>query len=226
MDTTTQRSGPAPTGRQNQRLWAEFVGLFVAPPVLLAVFLPPSAMFLVLLAVTVLGIVLLNRTPSFQWRELSEKWSQIDWRIVLGFAAVTAVANLALVALVMPEAFLNLFRLNPAIWLMVMVLYPFVSALPQEIVFRPLFFRRFGPILPRGVAALIMNAAIFSLAHLLYWNWIVSLMTFVGGLIFAWAYEVRRSFPLAVVLHAVAGDILFTVGTGMLFFTGTVVRPF
>ena len=32
---------------------------------------------------------------------------------------------------------------------MIAALYPLLSALPQEIVFRPLFFRHYGALLPR-----------------------------------------------------------------------------
>lgn len=209
-----------------RQLWLELFGLFVATPVVVAVFLPPSTMLLVLLLVTVVGMVLLHRTPGFHWRDLAVGWRQIEWRIVAVFGLLTAAVSFAIVALVIPDAFLILWRLNPVAWLVVMALYPVLSALPQEILFRPLFFRRYASILPHGHAALLLNAGVFSLAHLLYWNGIVAAMTFAGGLAFAWAYQVKRSFPLAVALHAVAGNILFTVGTGMLFYTGTIVRPF
>jgi membrane protease YdiL (CAAX protease family) len=60
----------------------------------------------------------------------------------------------------------------------------------------------------------------------MYWSWIVAAMTFAGGIAFAWAYARRGSFPLAVVLHAVAGQIVFLLGLGMFFYSGTVERPF
>lgn len=208
------------------RLITEFVGLFVMTPVGVALFLPPSAMLGALLAVTVVGVFLLHRTPGFSWSDLTLGWRQIEWRIVVQSSVVTLAVSLALVALVVPDGFLMLYRFSPVAWLAVMVLYPILSAFPQEVLFRPLFFRRYGPILPSGRGALVLNAAIFSLAHLLYWNWIVTILTFAGGLAFAWAYEEKKSFPLAVVLHAVAGNILFTVGIGILFVTGTVERPF
>ena len=71
-----------------------------------------------------------------------------------------------------------------------------------------------------------LNAALFSFAHLMYWSGVVALMTFAGGLVFAWAYVRRGSFALAVVLHSVAGVILFAAGLGIYFYSGNVVRPF
>lgn len=217
-------AGPADC--RSRQLWTELLALFVAAPVVFAVILPPTAMFPVLFVVTVLGMILLHRTPGFGWRDLAQGWGRIDWRAVAVFALATTLVSAAVTVAVLPDRWFVVWRMSPRVWLAIMVLYPVVSALPQEIVFRPLFFRRYAPILPAGRAALVLNAALFSLAHLLYWNWIVAAMTFAGGLAFAWAYEVRRSFPLAVALHAVAGNILFTLGTGMLFYTGTIVRPF
>ena len=76
-----------------------------------------------------------------------------------------------------------------------------------------------------GPAALIVNAGIFSLAHLMYWSPVVLAMTFVGGWLFARAY-VLRGFPAAWVLHAVGGNAVFAVGLGVWFYSGNVVRPF
>ena len=93
--------------------------------------------------------------------------------------------------------------------------------------FRPLFFRRYGSLLPDGrVAPIVLNAAIFSFAHLMYWSWVVAAMTFAGGLAFAWSYRVRGNFPEAVVSHSVAGIIVFVLGLGVFFYSGNVERPF
>ena len=72
---------------------------------------------------------------------------------------------------------------------------------------------------------MLANAALFSLAHLMYWSWVVAVLTFAGGWIFAQTYQ-RRGFPAAWVLHAIAGNVLFTVGMGRYFWSGNVVAPF
>jgi membrane protease YdiL (CAAX protease family) len=174
--------------------------------------------------VTAVGILLLARTPGFRWRELLA--GRIRWGEVAAFAVLTAVVAGLVVALKAPESAFFLIRNNPALMAMILVLYPPLSALPQELVFRPLFFRRYGALLPAGPVALWLNAAVFSWAHLLFWNWIVAAMTFAGGLVFAHAYRVRASFAQAVVLHAVAGNILFAFGLGIFFYTGNVSQPF
>lgn len=206
------------------RLAAEFAALFLAAPLVLALALPPSAMFPALFAVTAAGLVLLARTPGFAWREL--RLGPVRWREVALFAGLTAAVCAAVIALTAPGSAFLLMRVNPALMAAILVLYPVLSALPQEVVFRALYFRRYGAILPGGAAGLALNAAVFAWAHLLFWNGIVMAMTFAGGLAFAHAYRVRASFPQAVVMHAVAGNIVFLFGLGIFFYTGNIQRPF
>jgi membrane protease YdiL (CAAX protease family) len=211
------------------RRWlrAEFATLYLFAPVALAVFLPPSAMFPALFAVTALGLVLLHLTPGFHWRELFRGAGRIGWGRVAAVAVATAALGYAVVQATSPGSFLALPRRNPQLMLMIATLYPLLSALPQEIVFRPLFFRRYGSLLPDGRGAqIVLNAAIFSFAHLMYWSWIVAAMTFAGGLAFAWSYRAKGNFPEAVVSHSIAGIILFALGLGVFFYSGNVERPF
>jgi hypothetical protein len=191
---------------------------------MLALALPPSAMLPLLFAVTLVGLALLARTSGFRWRELVRGWGRIDWRAVGAAGAVTAAVCGALVWLLVPGQALMLPRDMPGLWLTIMALYPLLSALPQEVVFRPLFFRRYGALFPSERAALLVNAAVFALAHLMFWNWVALALSFAGGLIFALGY-LRRGFPTAVALHAFCGAIVFTSGIGTFFYHGAVPGP-
>jgi membrane protease YdiL (CAAX protease family) len=206
-----------------RRLWAECALLYLALPLAIAIVLPPGSMFPALFAATGLGLWLLHRTHGFAWRDLAR--GRIDWRLVAAFAAVTLAVALG-VALATSGDPLRFVRERPGFFVLVMIFYPILSALPQELLFRVLWFRRYGGILPGGGAGLVLNAAIFALAHLMYWSGIVAAMTFAGGLAFAWAYQRRGSFAMAVVLHALAGQIVFALGLGMFFYSGNVARPF
>ncbi|ULB08666.1 CPBP family intramembrane metalloprotease [Cereibacter azotoformans] len=214
------------TSSSRTRLWAEFVSFYLFVPVVIALFLPPSQMFLALFAFTALGLVLLGLTPDFDWSHLVRGWRAIDGPLVAGFALATLAGAVAIVLATRPERLFDLARDHPAMLVAVLLLYPFLSVLPQEVIFRPLFFRRYGALLPPGWARIVINAALFSLVHLMYWSGLVALLTFCGGLVFGWAYETRRSFPMAVVLHAVAGGIMFAAGLGAHFVAANAVRPF
>lgn len=208
------------------RLRAEFAAFYVGVPVAAALLLPAGWLFPVLFALTAVGLVLLHLTPGFHWGDLTRGWGRIGWGRVAAMGAVTAAASAALVLSLRPGSFAMPGRADPGLLLAILALYPVLSALPQEVIFRPLFFRRYGGVIPGGRAGIVLNAAVFSLAHLMYWSWVVAALTFAGGLAFAHAYAVRRSFPEAVALHAVAGCTLFALGMGAWFYTGNVVRPF
>lgn len=216
--------GVAVMAGRRGRLLAEFLAFFVALPVAIALVLPPSAMFPALFAASGVGLVLLHLTPGFRWGDLAR--GRVDWRAVALFGLVTLATALAVSWVTTGGRPFAFAANNPALLAMILGLYPFLSALPQELVFRPLFFRRYGAVLPGGGAGLVLNAALFSLAHLMYWSGIVAAMTFFGGLAFAWAYERRGSFFMAVVLHALSGQIVFALGLGMFFYSGNVERPF
>lgn len=208
------------------RLRIEFALLYFLAPVLIAVAVPASAMFTFLFLFTIVGIVLLHRTQGFTWVGLVRHALPMDWRVIVGFTIFAALGCWATIQITAPQAWLLLPRVSPELWLLIMLLYPVFSALPQELVFRPLFFRRYGVLLPARNIAIVLNAMLFSLAHLMYWSWTVAILTFVAGLFFAWAYEVRRDFALAALLHAIAGNMVFTAGLGVYFYSGNVVRPF
>ncbi len=209
-----------------RRLRAEFATLYIAAPIVMAVALPAAWMFPALVTITLLGMSLLTGTPGFCWRDLARATPWRYWRIMAAFTAVTLLVAGAVMLATAPDRLFALARQCPLFLLLIVLLYPVLSALPQELVFRVLFFRRYGALLPAQTPAILLNAALFSLAHLMYWSWIVTAMTFCGGLFFAWAYAVRRNFALALLLHCIAGWIIFTIGLGIHFYSGNVTRPF
>lgn len=208
------------------RLRVEFGLFYIVLPLIIAVLFPPNWMFPALFALTGLGIMLLHWTPGFQWAELRYDWANWSLREVVLFTAFMSVFCVGLIQVMHPDAAFLLLIHRPEMLALIWIGYPVLSALPQELLFRPLFFRRYHAILPEGRAAYVLNAAIFSFAHLMYWSWIVALMTFAGGLLFTWAYRQRGSFFYAVLLHAIAGNIIFAVGLGVYFYSGNVQRPF
>ena len=196
--------------------WLEFTGIFVAVPLVLALALPPSAMYPVLTLGAVAGLVLLLVTDGFSLRELIGPIA-VGPMFALGLA--TFLVASAMCWLILPDRFWGLLRTEPAILLMIAALYPPVLVLPQGLVFRPLFFRRYGALFPQGWGIWI-NAVVFALAHLMYWHWAVLVLTFAGSVIFAKVYLAGRGFVQAVALHAVAGIAVFASGLGWLFYSG------
>ena len=204
-----------------RRRVVEFLALYLGAPLAMALAMPPDWLWPVFLAVTLAAVILLALTPGFAWGELTR--GRVAWGEVAMVAAATGVAAGLLVWLLVPGQALALPRRAPGFWLVLMLLYPLLSALPQELVFRALFFRRYGGLFDGRRAAVAVNALGFGLAHLMFWNWVTAAMTVAGGLIFARAY-LRHGFPQAVLLHAVAGGIVFTSGLGVFFYHGAIGR--
>lgn len=219
VDISAEASVPA---ARRLRLGVEFAALFIAVPLIMALGLPASALWSGLTAMLVVAIGLLSISDGFSWRSLLARPVVATWWGLALFVLATGAITIALVLWLRPYSLFSLPRHNAELWLLILCLYPFLSALPQEIVFRALFFGRYGLLFPSARVAIGVNAGAFSLAHLFFWNWPALVLTAAGGAIFAWAYREKRSFLFAWLLHTLAGQIVFTSGLGMFFYHGAV----
>ena len=124
--------------------------------------------------------------------------------------------------LIVPEHFLAFPREKPAIWALVMLLYPLLAALPQEIIFRCFFFHRYGRLFNGTRALILFNGISFGLFHLFYGNWAAPILSGLGGVLFAWRYSRSGSLPVTALEHALWGNLLFTAGLGWFFYSGSI----
>ena len=197
--------------------------LFVAAPLVHVAFFQTLGVFAPLATVTAVGVLLLAVTPGWRWGELIDLASlHGQWRLILGFTAIAAAVIFGLVFALIPHRLFGLPRYMPETWVMVMIFYPIVSVLGQELLFRPLFFRRYGDLFAGPVTLVLANTGVFALTHAFYQNWVALTLTFLGGLIFAEVYRRTRSFPLVFLLHSFAGQLIFTSGLGVYFYHGAI----
>jgi membrane protease YdiL (CAAX protease family) len=214
---------PAPRGVSRLRLRAEFLALYGGVPTVLAFGLGPGAMWTVMIGGFLLSLALLAATPGVGWRELVEGPAVGSWRALAAFTLVTAALATAVVLWLAPGAFLAIPRYRPELWVMILALYPLLSALPQEVMFRVLFYRRYGGLFPDRRVAIGVNAAAFAFAHAFLGNPTALAMTAAGGVLFSLAYLETgrgRNLLFATLLHAIAGWVIFTVGLGRFFYHG------
>lgn len=208
----------------------EFLTIYLVAPLSMAALVAAGVMgarftplgFLILF---VAALALLARTPGFDWRSLIVGRLAAHWPVALGFAAVCALTAVALTRWLAPQALFFLPLEAPGVWAAMSVLYPALSVVPQGLIYRALFFQRYRSLFPDPRIAIPVNALLFGLAHLFYLNWVAVTLTALGGLVFAWAYVVARSFPLSVLLHAIAGWLVFTSGLGVVYFLHTAITP-
>ena len=204
-----------------RRLRLEFGLLFLALPLVLAAV--PSGRWKIpaLLAITVSCMLLLRRDPEFDGRnELCPRAFNDGLRRVALRVLFIAPLLAALVLALRPEAFLEFPLRRPVFWAVVMVLYPLLSALPQEFLYRTFFFHRYRPLFPTPAAMTVASATAFSVLHIMYWNVPALALSFAGGLLLGRTYNSSRSLLLVSLEHALYGCLAFTLGLGRFFYNG------
>jgi membrane protease YdiL (CAAX protease family) len=135
---------------------------------------------------------------------------------VLG-AAVIGVS----VRVLAPHLLFRFVRQHPRLWATLMVIYPVLSVYPQGIIYRGFLMHRYTALFGTGWGLIVASAAAFAFMHLIFRNRLAVALTFVGGLLFAWRYQVTGSLLTSSVEHAFYGCWLFTVGLGDYFYHGT-----
>ncbi len=142
--------------------------------------------------------------------------------------APLARAAAACVALYLVQEFwidgqrFSLIRERPWLWAMVMVLYPVLSVLPQEIIFRVFLCEGHAKLLNHPLARVLVGAILFGWAHIIYAGYFAAFSSFFAGIALALNYEKNRDAPGALwpllLEHALYGQIVFTLGLGKFFF--------
>ena len=122
--------------------------------------------------------------------------------------------------LIYPELLFAMLRTRPGIWLAVIVFYPILSVLPQELVYRTFIFHRYRKLFPSDRLRIVASGLAFGFVHLLYGNWVAVVLSTIGGFIFAYTYASYRSLFLVSLEHALYGQLVFTVGLGQFFYSG------
>lgn len=205
-------------------LWFEFAVLCIAVPLLFVYALPTRWLFGVLWVLALYGYWVLRRYHNARirtlWNSAAFTWGNL--KPILARFVLSAVIIAAAVYHFEPSRFLSFPAERPKIWALVMLFYPLLSVIPQELVFRPFFFARYAPLFPRPWLMLSASAITFGFAHILFQNWISVLLCMAGGLMFALTYQRTRSLAVVWCEHAIYGCFIFTIGLGYYFFHGSV----
>ncbi|GAA0355009.1 hypothetical protein GCM10009092_19090 [Bowmanella denitrificans] len=198
--------------------WLEMFCLFGLVPLLVAFFSAYSVKWLIpiLLVIGFLCLWLLLNDPRFKrfrlWH-LQGLGHCLRHQLLL-FAPLALVISV-LVYLWLPQFFLWLPSKDHQLWLLTLAIYPLVSVLPQELVFRTFFFHRYKHILPSKLGRLGLSTFSFALAHAAYGNWVAVVLSGVGGLLFGYRYIQTRSTLIVAIEHSLWGMFLFTIGLGV-----------
>ncbi len=142
-------------------------------------------------------------------------WSAF-WKGTLLKLLVIIIITTVFVWVTDKKALFSVLLNKPQLWLFILFVYTFLSVYPQELIYRTFFFKRYKSLFKNNNAFIFINAVLFALAHLLFRNTLVIILTFLGGIFFALTYHKTKSTLLVSIEHAIYGCWLFTVGMGQM----------
>jgi membrane protease YdiL (CAAX protease family) len=201
-------------------LWLEFLALFGLTPLIHALGWLPFPKIPLLLVFAGGCLIYLGKCGYLQKTEFSIfLHKNRDYLRTIALRSLLVALFSALVVLIWSPAQLFGFpRTRPLLWLVVMALYPLLSAFPQEAIYRAFLFHRYAPILKTDRARTWASVLAFSFLHIVFGNWVAVGLTIPAGWIFARTYRRTGSLVLASLEHAAYGCIVFTVGLGRFFY--------
>lgn len=221
--------GKAPGLFMRAWLVVELLLLFIGLPLALkhAVHIERMPLFMVLQPVLLAFVVFLLWDRWFLLRrELAKGFRLADLGSILAVFLIAGGMVAAYVAQEMPDRFLAFPKYRWETYERVMILYPLVSVLTQELVYRTFFFHRYGALFGSWRWPMIfVNGALFGFAHIVFDNMVAIIGTGVIGVLLAYRYATTRSYWAVFIEHTLWGWLVFTVGLNKFFFTGISNMP-
>lgn len=202
-------------------LFLEFLILFVLVPSSLLISFSVRLKILLVIVAFLYLLFKMARTQEINFHIKKDiGWNSFFRRLLVTFILV-AITTTAYVWIQDKAALFFVPRSNLKLFIVILFVYTFLSAWPQELIYRTFFFERYKTLFQNKTLFIFVNAIVFSLAHVFFRNTLVLILTFVGGIIFGYTYLKYRSTTAVTIEHALYGNWLFTVGMGqMLAFPG------
>jgi len=161
---------------------------------------------------------------KIHWKDLwcseSRSIDNKQLKVIFPRFVICAVLLTGLVLQLYPDKFLNFPLQYPLFFLAFIFLYPILSVLPQELLYRTFFFERYQTIFRKPKIMILASMITFSFLHIIYHNYDSVLLTLVGGYFFSQSYTATRSLLIVCIEHSLYGILIFTLGFGGFFIRG------
>ncbi|MGC8866065.1 MAG: CPBP family intramembrane glutamic endopeptidase [Bacteroidales bacterium] len=197
--------------------YLELLVIFVLFPLVYAAGWISGPKFLALLAGLTYVLLIMAFSGNFPTEAFRLRLGTYRRTILWRFAIVTTLLTLYM-AFFEPENFLILPRTHPRLWLAIMIFYPIFSALPQEIIYRTYFQFRFRLLFSNENMAMLINALLFGILHLIFHNPAAVMGGVLTGLFWYQTYRHTGSLWVVVLEHALYGNLMYTIGFGHYFY--------
>ncbi|WP_420572997.1 CPBP family intramembrane glutamic endopeptidase [Kordia sp.] len=192
----------------------EFFLLFIALPVSLVLTYPIYIKIASILIGFIYVILILLKVEKQQFKiNKSLDWKMF-WRRTLVLLCTIALLTMIYVYFTDASKLFIVARTKPLLWIIILFVYSLFSVYPQEVIYRTFFFVRYESLFKNKNLLIFINAIVFCLAHFFFKNILVLILTFLGGILFAFTFQKTRSTLLVSIEHAIYGSWLFTVGMG------------
>ena len=209
-----------------RRAWliVELVLIYVGAPLAMMSVVHDHRLPVFIALVPVLAVIMtfLLTDPTFSLkRELSHGFG---WRTMVWILAVFVIGGGAVALYIWhyhPSWLFEFPRRRPETYTRIMLLYPAMSVVVQELVYRTFYFHRYGALFGRAWwIAILLKGVLFGFGHIVIGTQLAVLGTMATGTLFAVRYLLTRSFWAVFIEHTLWGALVFTVGLGRFFFTG------
>ena len=192
----------------------EMIAIFVLIPIVLLL----DILIWIKVGVVILGLIYvilsIRKEGLFKKKLYSITWNKEHRRSMFVLWGVFAIVSTTLMYVFYPEMFFSVVVSKPWLWVLILFIYSFLSVLPQEVIYRQFFVKRYRHLFTSDWVFILVNGLIFSLGHIMFKNPLVLGLTFVGGILFCYRYLRTESIVTLSIEHAFYGMWLFTIGMG------------
>lgn len=192
----------------------EFFLIFIFLPIILLFISDTKLIFTTLYIVFFFSLCKIKKDKTFNFSRLKKK---PDWKFIFLYFLIFSLIGFFYTFFVDKSLFFVLPKESPKVWLLVIILYPIFSVIPQEFIYRVFFFQRYKNILSKNLfIKYFINSFVFSYAHIVFQNYHAVIITALVSPIFYYSYK-RKSFLTCILVHSIGGIIIFTYGLGKFF---------
>lgn len=165
----------------------------------------------------------LRLSKKISWKNLFAKPPAGWWQGPCARAALALLLITGYVLIFEPQNLFNLPQKNFWLWLLIILLYPLFSVLPQELVYRIYIFEVHKKLLGTQLVALLVSSVLFAWVHIVFAGWLAVAACMLAGLALGYSYACNRSKKGAIwaliLEHSLYGQMIFTIGLGEYFYS-------
>lgn len=144
---------------------------------------------------------------DFGLRRFHLRRSSLVTMVLTGLMGLALIAALYVVPELFSQGVKAMRLLNMPLWL-ILVSYALLSAPLQEVVFRGIIIRRLEVITKNKWIIIGISSVLFALVHVMFWNPMLVVATFLGGMVWGWLFMRYGNLWPIQVSHSVLGSIL------------------